>query len=106
MKIGEFIKKTFVEGEDYQVRSRIICKDGFSMSVQASYGHYCQPRINTTEYFEFEIGFPIEEESLILMYAENQDEPTNTVYGYVPEDIVNEVLEKHGGIDEIKTFNP
>lgn len=88
-------------GETYQlIRPRLICKDGFSMSVQASQYHYCTPRVDgVVEYEEVEIGPLNEKEELLIPYAENPDE-TYTVYPYVPIDIVNQVIEKHGGIKE------
>lgn len=33
-----------------------------------------------------------------MAYAENPDEPCDTVYGYVPVEIVCQLVEKHGGI--------
>jgi hypothetical protein len=51
-----------------------------------------------------EIGFPSEEEALILPFAENNEIPTETVYGYVDVDIIQAVIDKHGGIDINSTF--
>lgn len=80
---------------------RLHCNDGFSMSVQAHAGAYCTPRVHSTEtdhYFKVEIGYPSEREELIMEYADDYDDPTATVYGYVPVEVVKEVIEKHGGI--------
>ena len=38
------------------------------------------------------------EEPLIADYAENPDDLTHTVYGYVPIEVVNKLIEIHGGI--------
>lgn len=77
----------------------IRCADGFTVSLQASNFHYCSPReIDCHEYYEIEIGFPSEAEELWMEYAENKDEPTGTVYGYVPVELVLEVLNRHGGV--------
>lgn len=83
-----------------EIRERITCNDGFSMSVQASYFHYCKPRINLPDgnYEAVEIGFPSEKEELIMEFAEDDKDPTDTVYGYVPIEIVEKVIEKHGGM--------
>ena len=52
-------------------RDTVVCKDGFTMSVQASAYHYCTPRINHSEgYLEVEIGFPSERERLLDRYCE------------------------------------
>lgn len=79
---------------------RVVCKDGFSMSVQASKYHYCTPRDNFGPYTSFEVGFPTQQEELLLEYAEDRRNPTDTVYGYVPTDVVEAVVAKHGGVDE------
>ncbi len=79
-------------------RAAIVCRDGFTMSVQASAYHYCSPRINDApSYLEVEIGFPTEREPLIHEYAEGSV-VGNTVYPYVPAEVVIEVIMKHGGM--------
>ena len=77
----------------------VVCADGFTMSVQANSTAYCQPRENhADEYTEVEIGFPSMQEELLMPYAEDTTEPTNTVYGWVPADRVSLVIAKHGGM--------
>jgi hypothetical protein len=77
----------------------IVCVDGFEISVQASECHYCQPREdNAPQYTHVECGFPNAEPELILEYAENPDDPTETVYGYVPIELVEQLITLHGGI--------
>ena len=77
----------------------VICADGFSMSVQASHTSYCQPRIDEAErYSEVEIGFPNAKEELLMEWCEEPDDPTGTVYGYVPAQVVTNVIAKHGGM--------
>ena len=77
----------------------VICKDGFSMSVQAQRRSYCSPKLDFADrYIEVEVGFPSEIEPTILKYAENKQNPTGTVYGYVPVDLVRHIIDKHGGI--------
>ena len=81
----------------------IECKDGFIMSVQACYSHYCQPRITFRNngfniYSSFEVGFPNKEEELLLKYAEDKNSPANTVYGQVPKETINAIIKKHGGL--------
>lgn len=81
-------------------RPRIVCKDGFSISVQGSENHYCQPRKNLLDkdYESVELGFPSVADDLIEEFAENPECPCDTVYGWVPIDIVEKLVEKHGGI--------
>ena len=77
---------------------RVECKDGFSISVQASAGAYCEPRDDIGPYHSVECGFPREYEELIIAYAEARHEPTKTVYGWVPVGVVTNVIAKHGGM--------
>ena len=48
-------------------------------------------------YSEVELDFPSEVDDLIEIYGEEHG-TTETIYPYVPIDIVNELIEKHGGI--------
>ena len=94
--VSEFFKKAGATRN-----KRVICADGFEMSVQAHQSAYCSPRIDNAEkYTSVEIGFPSEEEPVLSDFAEEPDNPTGTVYGYVPVQIVTLVLAKHGGIVE------
>ena len=80
-------------------RTRILCKDGFEMSVQAAASVYCAPRFtNATAYTSVEVGFPTEEEPLLMAYAESPHNPTGTVYGWVPSHLILDVIAKHGGM--------
>lgn len=97
------ISKTFERDIDkmYFTRPRVVCKDGFSISIQASYVNYCIPRLTFSgDYEAVELGYPSKEESLIDDYAEDPDNLTSAVYGTVPVELVDKVLEKHGGIIE------
>ena len=121
--INEFIQKNLkvtYPAEEYSslnhvlTSSRlphIICKDGFSMSVQVGYSLYSTPKKVAKRYSAVEIGYPSEPEELIKEWAElipffhEDEEPdyTDTVYPYVPVKIVDKVLKKHGGIDLVAT---
>ncbi len=74
-------------------------KSGFSISIQANSRNYCTPRSDTGPYTAVELGFPTAPEPLIIGYAEDPDNPTETVYGYVPAGIVKALIIKHGGIE-------
>jgi hypothetical protein len=105
MTLQEFVKQT-AQNDRFVIRPQIICKDGFKMSVQGSEGHYCSPRETQDWYNEMEIGYPSAKEDDLLPFAEQDENPTETVYGYVPCEIIEKVIEKHGGIDEAETFKP
>ena len=107
MKINEFIQRyrvveKLVPGMTRTYIPHVICNDGFKMSVQAGQTLYSEPRDVADSYEEAEVGFPSKEESLLTSYAEDEENLCGTVYGYVPCSIIDEVIEKHGGIDESK----
>lgn len=85
--------------KELKLNKQVICADGFHMSVQAHRGGYCHPRADDCEqYTEVEVGFPSAEESLLMPYVEDPNNPIDTVYGYVPAGIVTMVIAKHGGM--------
>ena len=78
---------------------KVVCADGFTMSVQASAWNYCQPQANTAPKYEsVEVGFPSVKEPMLMPWVEDSSDPTDTVYAYVPVEIVTNVLVKHGGM--------
>lgn len=86
------------ERDCFRILNPIVCADGFSISVQASSRHYCQPReTGTYEYHLVECGYPSQVPDFILEYAEDSERPTDTVYGYVPVELVNKLIDSHGG---------
>lgn len=85
----------------YAQIARVKCADGYSVSIQASSGHYCSPRLtlsSVSDYESFELGFPTVGDSELIEYAENTEDLTDTVYGYVPREVIESVISKHGGI--------
>ena len=85
-------------GAHFRLTRRIECIDGFTLSVQASAGAYCAPRNNEGPWYEVEVGFPSATPDIIMSYAEQPEIPTNTVYGYVPIELVQRLIDLHGGI--------
>ena len=84
---------------------RLILDDGASLSVQAGGHLYCSPRDDKGPYTKVEVGFPSETPPEAWKeFAEEWDRPTNTVYGYVPLNMVMLYIGAHGGIDRDATF--
>jgi hypothetical protein len=51
-------------------RPRVVCQDGFSISIQANEYLYCRPRYNVGPYSKVELGYPSKRDSLIIEYAD------------------------------------
>ena len=104
--------KSWLDGEpDYEtsrpmVIPRIYCMDGENVSVQAGEYLYCTPRENCPGWFKVEAGYPscvppIEWEK----YAERWETPCDTIYAYLPVELVKRFITAHGGEDTKKCFD-
>lgn len=90
-------------------KPRIVCADGFSLSVQASSFHYCLPRENGPEdwwnyYAEVEVGQVRDKDGELFDVSKGGwsreyvlDDGTCAVYSFVPVDDVLEFIASHGG---------
>lgn len=73
--------------------------DGVTLSVQAHYGAYSQPRDDFADfYISVECGYPSEPIEELSPYQDGDGDPLQSVYGYVPIDVVEAVIKKHGGL--------
>ena len=86
---------------------RIVCVDGFSISVQARKSSYCLPREDGVPHTHMEGGFPSSPplDSELLNARENSYEgddgdPCETVYPYIAREVFEREFELHGGIVE------
>ena len=89
--INEFIKnnlKVKVLSEDPLMKHmltstrlpKIVCVDGFEMSVQVGFSLYSTPKKVAKRYSAVEIGFPSDHEPLIEEYAETFHQEDVTDY--------------------------
>ena len=76
----------------------VECADGFSMSVQASSRHYSEPKNDVGPYEAVEVGGVSSYDYFLHKYAEDPDNPTGTVYGWVPADTITLCIDAHGGM--------
>lgn len=105
---------------------RVYAADGFNVSLQIHNGNYCSSNNGYRELgntmIEIEFGFPSMNEELMFQYSEmwgsynydhegnelpideNNFDVTDTV-GKIPIKVMEEVFEKHGGIDWEKTIS-
>lgn len=81
---------------------QVVANDGWRVSLQIHNGNYCRSENGYREFghtmTDVEFGFPSEHEELLIPYAEDPDNITNTV-GSVPVSVLEEIFKKRGGID-------
>ena len=106
--LNVFLKETLVidrilPGYRYvRIRPRILCRDGFCVSVQASEMMYCLPREDHGPYTHVELGYPNRYEVLLEDYIEDPDTcMLNNLFPYTPVELVERIIEKHGGFQQV-----
>ena len=82
-----------------RVREHAFCKDGTKLSIQASEGHYCWPRNNFGPYSEVEVWCIVSPNGKTVRVPSMGDDHSNP-YGYVPIEVVNKYIHRHGGLVE------
>lgn len=101
--MNENIAHTYGDGGPLssKITYPLLLADGTTLSIQASNTHYCSPRKTLEDYNnfeEFEIGFPSAEVEEIKEYAEDSSNYTNTVYGWVPKNVIDSIVKSRGGV--------
>lgn len=88
-------------------RRNITCRDGATMSVQASARHYCSPkRDNAPRYRFVEVGQPTSRNDREIIPSparhwrsvRTTDLDSFPVYSHVPVQWVRDFIHKHGGL--------
>jgi hypothetical protein len=89
-------------GAGYSFREnmpRIELADGESISIQASCNHYCAPRDDEGPWSRVEIGYPsVKPQEEMMEFCEDPNNPTGSVYGYVPIRLACDFINAHGGL--------
>ena len=98
MNLEEFLSVTNHCESGDTIRPYIVCNDGFEISVQASKCHYCSPRENDADYNSVEIFVEKKDKSIEQLLDKNK------VAGWVKHEIVQNLIDKHEGINEQATF--
>jgi len=100
MTVKEFLEATYSDNK-FNTRDFVVCNDGFRMSVQGgTEGHYCIPRKHCNQYDCVEVGYLETKEESLFPYADDVENPADSVYGFVPIEVVEEIVKRHGGIKE------
>lgn len=86
-------------GQSGYVVPQLFCADGTKLSVQASRGHYCFPREDDGPWSHVEVWCvygPSGRDVRVPSFGNDHDNP----YAYVPVELVNKFIHRHGGIKE------
>lgn len=108
--LNEWLKKTatFRNNRHKNVREHMVLNDGTTLSVQASSGHYCEPRKSYLDYWESE-ELEYFDYSKVEVWCVSCDTPDSwkeygdqedNPYAYIPVSMVEEFIDEHGGIKE------
>lgn len=85
---------------------KIYCNDGFNVSIQVHNGAYCASENGYREFGldwqKVEWGYPSEPLTDEKYNPENPE--GDSVGAYVPIEVMEELIEQHGGIDIMTTF--
>jgi hypothetical protein len=94
MKLPNLEKIQFGEPNN----KRLVCADGFWLSVQGDDDAYSEPRgkhFNVYAYRSMEI---MASQLLPLKFSKYLDSEKNRIYGYVPVEMIEVLLASHGGV--------
>lgn len=98
--LEQFIKDT-KDSPAGVIRPYIICKDGYTMSVQANSCLYCMPEEDCLEkYNEYEVRGETSKKIKEFEKWVNNSEDEYPLYAYVPEEEIIKLINKHNGLDK------
>lgn len=99
---NEFLREHYIPNNHgkYVTRPRAKCADGYSVSIQAGSGSgvRCWPNTDTDEFTHVAVDMPTCVDEELLPYRFDLDDPEEIFYFFVPVEVMDKVLEKHGGI--------
>lgn len=79
------------------------CADGFEISIQDNPLGYAEPGVSV------ECGFPNQVPEFLMEYMDRADDdtdPCDAVYGYVPYEAIWAELVRHGGVADDSPYKP
>lgn len=85
-----------------EAADRVECSNDVSLSIQVGSYLYCKPRNDTGPWTHVEVGFPSERPPQSWGgYCEDWNRPTETVYSYVPIEMVLDWINENGGATNV-----
>lgn len=91
----------------YFMCPRVYAKDGFNVSLQIHNGNYCTSENGYRKFGhtmeEVEYGYPSDYDEMFEPYASGED--ITSSLGSIPVSVLEQIFEKHGGVDWEKTIS-
>ena len=104
----KFLREHYIPNNHgkYVTRPRAKCADGYSVSIQAGSGSglRCWPHEDTDEFTHVAVDFPSCVDEELLPYRFDMEDEDEIFYLFVPVEVLDKVLEKHGGIVGTQTM--
>lgn len=102
-KYGKCIFTTMDKDPYFAKFPPIVCKDDTFISAQAGENYHCYPKENL-ENFEYETVEVFKNDDMIeeLLLNPFECDYDNYIFDNVPVEVIDAIIEKHGGIDEIR----
>lgn len=99
---NEFLREHYTPNHmgRYMSRPRAKCADGYSVSIQAGTGAgvMCWPHEDTDKFTHVMLNTPSVLDEELLPYRMDLNDDHEIFFFFVPVEVVDKVLEKHGGI--------
>ena len=108
-KLNEMLSAQPIKGDggryDFKdIMPRIEMTNGSNISVQTGHTHYCSPRESVGPWRLVECGFPsVTPPETWKEYFDGDwgnSDGTDSVYGYIPIELVVDFINEHGGIKD------
>ena len=94
MELPNLEKLQFAE----PINKRLVCADGFWLSVQGDRDKYSKPRLKEFNVYAYDSMELMASELLPQEFNEYLDNEHNRIYGYVPVEMIESLLANHGGV--------
>ena len=76
----------------------LVCKDGFWLSVQGDRSAYSKPRSKEVNIYGYDSMEIRGSDVLPQEFSQYQDGKGSRIYGYVPVEMIENLLASHGGV--------
>ena len=81
------------------VKPHVLCKNGKAISIQASAGHYCSPRVDDLAFYtHYELLYVIQSKAELDLLKQYSVQGDRELFGMVPVHVICELISMNGGL--------